>query len=196
MGKQERRAYLEAIRTRYRRARKTGKTAILDEFCAVCGYHRKYALRLLRTSDKRSKTAVRKPGPASRYAVPELVEALRTIWIASDQLCSKRLKAALPLWLPHYETSFRPLSAQTHTLLEAVSAASIDRLLKPIRAQVGRRGLSGTKPGTLLKKHIPIQTGVWDGHPARLHRSGHGGAYDSAWALAHSGSESFRALRR
>ena len=165
MGKQERRAYLEAIRTRYRRVGKTGKTAILDEFCAVCGYHRKYALRLLRTAGKRGKTAVRKPGPASRYAVPELVEALRTIWLASDQLCGKRLKAALPLWLPHYETSVKPLPAQTHTLLDAISAASIDRLLKPIRARVGRRGLSGTKPGTLLKKHIPIQTGVWDVTP-------------------------------
>jgi hypothetical protein len=86
MGTQERRAYLEAIRTRYRRARKSGKTAILDEFCAVCGYHRKYALRLLRPSGKRDKPSVRKPGPASRYAVPELVEALRTIWLASDQL--------------------------------------------------------------------------------------------------------------
>jgi hypothetical protein len=162
MGTQERRAYLEAIRTRYRRARKTGKTAILDEFCAVCGYHRKYALRLLRTSGKRGKTVVRKPGPASRYAVPELVEALRAIWMASDQLCSKRLKAALPLWLPHYETSVKPLSAETRALMDSISAASIDRLLKPIRAQTGRRGLSGTKPGTLLKQHIPIQTGVWD----------------------------------
>jgi hypothetical protein len=47
MGKQERRACLDAIRARYRRAKKAGKTAILDEFCAVCGYHRKYALRLL-----------------------------------------------------------------------------------------------------------------------------------------------------
>jgi len=91
MGKQERRAHLEAIRVRYRRARKAGKTVILDEFCAVCGYHRKYALRLLRALGKRDKPAARKPGPASRYAVPELVEALRTIWMASDQLCSKRL---------------------------------------------------------------------------------------------------------
>ena len=86
MGKRERRAYLEAIRARYRCASKAGKTAILDEFCAVCGYHRKYALRLL-GSRKRGNTAARKPGPASRYDTPELVEALRAIWMASDQLC-------------------------------------------------------------------------------------------------------------
>lgn len=162
MGKPERRAYLEAIRTRYRRAGKAGKSAILNEFCEVCGYHRKYALRLLGARHKRSKGTAHKPGPASRYDTPELVEALRTIWMASDQLCSKRLKAALPLWLPHYETSFHPLSADTLARLGSISAATIDRLLTPIRAKAGRRGLSGTKPGTLLKKHIPIQAGVWD----------------------------------
>lgn len=124
MGKQERRAYLETIRARYRRADKAGKAAILDEFCAVCEYHRKYALRLLSNQHKPRKKAKRKPGPDSRYDKPELVEVLRTIWLASDQLCSKRLKS--------------------------------------VRAKVARKGLSGAKPGTLLKKHIPIQAGTWD----------------------------------
>ena len=101
MGKPERRAYLEAIRVRYRPAGKTGKSAILNEFCAVCSYHRKYALRQLSAKRKRGANAARKPDPASRYVTPDLVEALRTIWMASDQLCSKRLKAALPLWLPY-----------------------------------------------------------------------------------------------
>jgi hypothetical protein len=82
MDKQERRAYLEAIRTRYWRARKSGETAILDEFCAVPDSPHKYALRLLRASGKQSRSAARKPGRASRHAVPELVEALRTIWLA------------------------------------------------------------------------------------------------------------------
>lgn len=143
MGKQEQRAYLEAIRTRYRRAGKAGKTAILDEFCAVCEYHRKYALKLLSNKHRQHKKAKRKPGTGSRYGTPELVEVLRAIWLASDQLCSKRLKAALPLWLPHYD---RPLSPETRVLLDTISAASIDRLLKPIRAKVARKGLSGTPP--------------------------------------------------
>ena len=159
MGKQERKAYLEAIRARYRRASRIKKTTILDEFCAVCGYHRKYALRLLNAPFRRARKALAKPGPASRYDTPELVEALRAIWMASDQLCSKRLKAALPLWLPFYQP---PLSAEARALLDTISAATIDRLLKPIRANIGRKGMSGTKPGTLLKKHIPIQAGAWD----------------------------------
>ena len=47
MVKSARREYLEAIRKRYRKARKKDKKPILDEFCANCGYHRKYAIRLL-----------------------------------------------------------------------------------------------------------------------------------------------------
>jgi hypothetical protein len=47
MGKHERRIYLEAIRKRYRRASRSDKGKILDEFCSVCGYQRKYAIRLL-----------------------------------------------------------------------------------------------------------------------------------------------------
>lgn len=137
MVKQERRAYLEAIRARYRRAGKACKGAILNEFCAVCGYHRKYALRLLGIRHKRGNQAAGKPGPTSRYDTPELVEVLRIIWMASDQLCSKRLKAALPLWLPHYGTSFQPLSADTLALLGSISAATIDRLPEP---RSGARG--------------------------------------------------------
>jgi len=162
MGKQERRAYLDAIRARYRRAARAGKSAILNEFCEVCGYHRKYALRLPGARHKRGKSTARKPGPVSRYSAPELIETPRTVWMAPDQLCSKRLKAALPLWLPHYETSFHPLSEDTPAMLGSISAATIDRLLNPIRAKAGRKGLSGTKPGTLLEKHIPIQAGVRD----------------------------------
>jgi len=37
MGRDENRAYLEAIRSRYRHAGLAGKFKILDEFCTVCG---------------------------------------------------------------------------------------------------------------------------------------------------------------
>ena len=65
------------------------------------------------------------------YASPELLMALKRIWFASDQMCSKKLKAAIPLWLPHYETVYKPLTPETQEKLLSVSAATIDRLLKP-----------------------------------------------------------------
>jgi hypothetical protein len=51
---------------------------------------------------------------------------------------------------------------ETHEQLLSVSAATIDRLLKPVRATHGRKGLGGTKPGSLLKNQIPIRTHFWD----------------------------------
>jgi hypothetical protein len=47
MGKNERKAYLQAILLRYASANKQEKKIILDEFCAVCNYNRKYAIRIL-----------------------------------------------------------------------------------------------------------------------------------------------------
>ncbi len=64
--------------------------------------------------------------------------------------------------MPHYEARYSCLSDETRKKLLTISPATIDRLLAPIRAQTNRRGLSGTKPGTLLKKHIPLQGCIWD----------------------------------
>ena len=160
MGKNERQAYLKAIRSRYWRAGKKAKVIILDEFCAVCGYHRKYAIRLLNHRGKPRKK--RRPGRKPIYASAELLTALKRIWFASDQMCSKKLKAAIPLWLPFYETRYKALTQETQVKLLTVSAATIDRLLKPVRVAHGRRGLGGTKPGSLLKNQIPIRTHFWD----------------------------------
>lgn len=158
MGKHERRVYLEAIRKRYWRVGRADKGKILDEFCSVCGYQRKYAIRLL--SGKPGKSAGR-PGRPSQYNQPALLTVLRKLWLATDQMCSKRLVVALPLWLPHYERRFGVLDEPTRAKLIGISPASIDRLLKPMRAQHTKR-LCGTKPGTLLKHQIPIRTTHWD----------------------------------
>ena len=160
MGKNERRAYLKAIRCRYRRARKRDKVTILDEFCCVCGYNRKYAIRLLNRHQKTRKK--RRSGPKPIYASAELLLALKRIWFASDQMCSKKLKAAIPLWLPFYTTRYKALTPETQDKLLSISPATIDRVLKPVRVAYGRKGLSGTRPGTLLKNQIPIRTDFWD----------------------------------
>jgi hypothetical protein len=160
MGKNERQAYLKAIRARYQRASKKSKTGILDEFCAVCGYHRKYAIRLL--NQRRRTQRRRRPGRKPIYPSPELLCALKRLWFACDQMCSKKLKAAIPLWLPFYETTYEPLTTDTQNKLLSISAATIDRLLSPVRLKHGRKGLSGTKPGSLLKNQIPIRTHYWD----------------------------------
>lgn len=160
MGKKEKQAYLKAIKWRYKKAGRADKGKILDEFCAVCGYARKYALRLLNQSGHQVPTA--KPGRPSRYAREEIIAPLRAIWLATDQMASKRLVSALPLWLPYYEAAQGMLDSEIRKTLLSISPATIDRILGPIRAQAGRCGLPGSKPGTLLKNQIPLQTNVWN----------------------------------
>ncbi len=154
--KSAQREYLEAIRKRYRQVRKKDKKPILDEFYANCGYS---AIRLL---SLRPRSRGKKPGAKPIYDSALLLMALRRIWFATDQMCSKKLKAAILLWLPHYEREYDALPPSATTQLLAISARSIDRLLKPVRTQSTRHGLCGTKPGTLLKNQICIRTEHWD----------------------------------
>jgi hypothetical protein len=152
--------YLEAIRIRYQHSGKKIKSLILDEFCATCDYNRKYAIRLL--SPYRKKAARRRrAGPKAIYCDAKLIEALKRIWFASDQMCSKKLKAAIPLWLPFYDMEFEPLEKATKAKLMEVSSATIDRLLRPHRA-LFKKGRCSTRPGTLLKNQIPVKTEHWD----------------------------------
>jgi hypothetical protein len=160
MGKDARKAYLQAIRKRYHQSDKAAKQIVLNEFCSVCGYCRKYAIRLLNRKLKAKPSNLR-PGPMRKYHSEQLIEPLRRIWLTSDQPCGKRLKAAIPLWLPHYEEQFGRLDEEIRNDLLDISAATLDRMLKPLRVS-NPKGLSGTKPGSLLKSQIPIRTHFWD----------------------------------
>jgi hypothetical protein len=150
MSQKSKREYLERIHGRYQRAGREHKKKILDEFCANCGHHRKHAIRLLRGALKKARA---RPGPEAEYG-PELLPHLKRIWLASDQMCSKRLAPALPIWVP-----FDPeIPEEVRTKLLRISPAQIDRLLRPIRAHYPARRRSGTRPGSLIARQIPIRT--------------------------------------
>lgn len=147
---------LERLRRRYQARGKAGKRGILDQVCEELGYHRKHAIRLLNGAAQPKSSP---PGPEPRYG--PIAEVVERIWTAGEQPCGKRLAEMLPLWLPHYQRRYGKLLASQRRLAEAVSAATLDRLLGKVRGQK-LRGLSGTKPGSLLRQQIPIQGEVWD----------------------------------
>jgi hypothetical protein len=152
--------YLSAIRSRYLAAAKLEKQTILDEFCAVCGYNRKYAIRVLRRQPQsKSSSPKSQRGRKKKYHFLELIAFLKALWIASNLACGKRLQAMIPSWLPHYP---QPLTDEIKSLLATISASTIDRLLKPQRAKHQKSGLSTTKPGSILKHQIPVKTNQWD----------------------------------
>ncbi len=151
--------YLRAIYDRYRRSSSEGKGKILDEFCRVTGYHRKSAIRLLHGPRPETLPRLRRPrGPSYGRAV---IQALALLWEAAGYPWSVRLKAMLPLWLPWLRQRMT-LTPALERQLKAISPRQIDRRLR-LRKRVLRRRLYGrTKPGTLLKHHIPIKTDHWD----------------------------------
>ncbi|MDR0307246.1 MAG: ISNCY family transposase [Chitinispirillales bacterium] len=159
MGQKEKKSYLESILPRYKASGRRAKKLILDEFCAVCGYNRKYAIRLLNKPAGHIKKTKR--GRKSKYNNPLFLEVLNEIFKACDYMCSIRLKAVIAQWLPFYEQKHGVVADETKRLLLSVNRATLDRILKPIRAK-HHKGMCGTKPGTLLKNQIPIRTDNWD----------------------------------
>ena len=176
---------LPRLQARYAQRGREGRSRMLDELCHDYHYERKYAIKLLRGSLP-SPNGRKKPGPVRQYAVIEPI--VRTIWLADEQPCGKRLAPALALWLPHYERKYGRLGNRQRKLLQSVSSATLDRLLAPARAEYPLRGLSGTKPGSLLRTEIPVRTDNWEvNRPGFLEADtvahcGHSLAGDFVWS--------------
>ena len=162
----ERRAVTAVMVARYRRASKKQKGRLLDELIALTGYNRWYAVGLLRgrLAPRQRGQVARGPRQRPRRYDAPVLEALRRIWVIMDCICGKRLAAVLAETIAVLERHGElKLEATTRGKLQRISAASIDRLLAPERRRLELRGRSGTKPGTLLKRQIPIRTfAEWD----------------------------------
>ena len=150
--------YVKVTHARYRQATRQGRRRILDEFCGTTGYHRKYALRVLNGPVPGAARRRRRRRPVT-YS-PAVVTALTTIWEAAGYPWSVRLKALLPAWLPWARRRFA-WSAAVCRQLQAISPRQIDRRLSPVKRQLRTRRYGRTKPGSLLKHHIPIKTDHW-----------------------------------
>jgi hypothetical protein len=175
MSSASKREYLLAIRDRYQSGSKRTKRNMLDEFCRVCGYNRKYAIRLLNARLRPERDPYRqRPGRQPKYQHPDLNNALLALWKAGNLPCGKRLKAMIPLWLPHYG---KTLADDVQQLLMTIAPATIDRLLAPLRTRyskvwqpqnLGRssRNTSPSRPTNGMNafqgfsKPIPLHTAV------------------------------------
>jgi hypothetical protein len=152
--------YFKAIYFRYRKASKPLRSRILDEFCQICRYNRKYAIRLLNGPAPQKTNTPTSQSRRPTYGA-KVIWALTAIWQAAGYPCSARLKALLPLWLP-WAIKHLTLSTQVQKQLLTISPATIDRRLGVKKRQLQKRLYGRTKPGTLLKHHIPIKTDSWN----------------------------------
>jgi hypothetical protein len=155
-----RRELKQAVGERYRAAGRWERRHILDEFTRVTGYHRKHALRVLH------RPFVPRPPRPRRQIYDEAVrQALALLWEAADRICGKRLKALLPVLIASMERhGHLRLDPAVRSAVLDVSAATIDRLLRPVREASGRRRRRwGT--GTAIRQSVPVRTFADWGEP-------------------------------
>ena len=159
MQRTSRHDLVRALAPRYAHVGKAEKGQILDEVCQLTGYTRKHAVALLKHPPpdeqliKRTRHRLPSYGPAE-------VELLQFCWLVTDGICAKRLAPFLPELLRRLRRwhALREVPAEVQAQVARMSAATVDRALRPYRAQEKRRGVSTTKPGTLLKRQIAIRT--------------------------------------
>jgi hypothetical protein len=149
------------MRDRYVTADRQTKGRLLDEAVAITGRHRKSLIRAWQVGQRPRRSRRRACRP-TRYG-PAIVRALVAIWTVTGYPWSQRLKALLPTWVPWARRRLS-LGPATEAGLLRISPRQMDRLLRPHRRTLQRRQYGRTKPGTLLKHHIPLRTDRWDVH--------------------------------
>ncbi len=147
------------LRNRYAGAGRSARSEILNGFCLATGYGRKYAIRVLRGRER--KPARLRRSRRRRYGLP-FRQALKVLWEASGYICSDRLQPFVPTLLPllerHRQVEPDP---RTRELLLRASVATVERNLVDLRRGLVARKMSQTKPGSLLRRQIPVVVGQW-----------------------------------
>ena len=99
--------------------------------------------------------------PRSRTYGYDTLKLLIQVWNLAGRPSGKYLAATMGIWLPklelHGELDVKRLTDHTRAQLLTVSGATIDRMLKPTRDGGQLVGLSGTKPGPLLRNSIQVR---------------------------------------
>ncbi|HTK81431.1 MAG TPA: transposase family protein [Bacteroidota bacterium] len=182
----ERQAIIRELAPKFRQAKsKKERSQIVDQCVSITGYTRWYATYALRLCGKEITRIIdgqrvvfipghaRSPGSPrkrkSQYNSPALLEALKYFWALSDGLCGKRLVAFIAQTFSALkrdgELPWLEKDPALGSQLLRISAATLDRLLATTKAKVQLKGRSTTRPGTLLKYHIPVRThSDWNEH--------------------------------
>jgi len=154
--------YLKRIKPRYLKANKKEKQKILNEFCQNTGYNRKYAIRRLAAGAEINPPRVINRKRGYSYTKADIYW-LAKIWEIMDYPCGQRLAPVLPEMVDILVSCQElAIPESTITKLKKISSDTIDKRLRSYKTKLRRKINSTTKPGSLVKKQIPIRVVSWD----------------------------------
>ena len=150
-----------ALSERYRKGSRSEKGKILDELVKLTKFHRKHTTRLMNRGRSSKSISVR---PSRRIYDEAVREALVAIWEAADRICGKRLRIVMPDYVESLEKhGHLKLNSDLRTKLLSVSAATIDRILTPMRMKAHGQSKRRRKSHMKVKSQIPVRTFAdWD----------------------------------
>ncbi|MEI2717519.1 MAG: transposase family protein [Candidatus Nanopelagicales bacterium] len=152
----------------YVKAGKADKGRVLDQVVQVTGWSRDNARRRLVAAAKTKPGAGRQVAARPRkvrspkYSY-DAIRVLQRVWAASGGQCGRYLAASMRIQLDLLERHGELVvdtdrySAAVREELLAMSSASIDRYLAPVKASDQIRGVATTKPSPLLRSSIKVR---------------------------------------
>lgn len=157
ISKQE---YLIEVKKKYWKSTKKRKGQLLDDFCTFTNYNRKYALKLLNNPVPRKWKRYKL---RSKYYDQPVIDALKTIWEAADNICGERLHPYIPEMMQKLiNCNELCISEEVKQKLLKISLITVKRTVSKERNRSLIRIGGTTRPGTLLKHQIAIRYGPWE----------------------------------
>ena len=143
----------------YAKASKKDKGVILDRMCETLKIGRSTARRRLKEAGRAGEGREAPRERPKRYSDRSRL-LLEQVWLLMDLPCAKYMKEMLPQWIPTLLEAgeLRGFDTATVDELLAMSAATMDRYLKPVRDAANPKGMASTRPaGELLRNSITIR---------------------------------------
>lgn len=162
MSQRAKKELIKKVKSRYLKSTKEAKHKILDELCINTNLHRKYLIeRLSARIDLNYTNPINKK--IREIYDANVIHYLKKIWAIFDYPCGQRLEPMMEEYISVLE-NFKELVIPdfVKTKLLKIKSATIDRRLEKFRMFRHKKVFSTTKPGSLLKKNIPIKTSSWD----------------------------------
>lgn len=152
---------------RYLKATKDEKKQILDEFCATTKYNRKYAIRKLRelqiTPHYKDSVAGKHVRHRERMYDSYVSSVVEQIYEVLGGIGARRMHPLLSSTLEKGITfGHIIIDSMTEAKVSMISVSTLKRIVTRIREKNMVKGISTTRPGTLLKSEIPLRVGIWE----------------------------------